>query len=694
MRRYTLYVPGGLPDSHHLINKFIVRVFDANDELVTVYNAKDEPITEVLPPRDVIQTPTNARIALNISERQGNPLRFLVSDHLLVREFVVGHISPSALPDNVAGLDMVDVILWDAIDPSAVDVAQRAALLEWTQRGGMLVLGIGRNWQLVSKGLFGSALPAKLHGTVTFDTIPDPADDSHSLSDVLFGGVPPPVLDPPLTCTPVTLKDLEPGARAVIPAKPTPNDQIFVTRRPYERGHVVLVSCELRDLIKHGTQPQTLIRYVIEARRRSQAEDEDHYGSFPTDLFTYIDQQIGFQRAAQAYLLAAFAFVALYVAVATGGSWVWLIRRSMTQHAWISFSAVAILGSVASVGAVQLIRGIGVSVEEFTVVDARAGSSNSIASSYLGLKSAAHINVDLKIPVDWRDPENDTTVPASLRPLSPIGEIMGMGSDNVFTAGQRYQAIPQAGELHDVPLRATLKQFEGLWQGSLDGRINASLSRRSGNTAELSENSWIQNNLHVDLEQCYLFIPVRNFQDGSTSRASIGIYALHDLEKLRSGDRIAIGQWLDVITDTERKRQRKPNYVHRQSTTTLSNLQDGWLKRLGIVHDPYGRQTSKRRLEMNTDQFTGAMMLMTTFDEIDPASIRSNRELNRTAGHVLDRSLAMTRNQALFVGFSYEPGPARLCYRKSQAGVSRRWRDIEPDKSVIMYRISVPIASP
>lgn len=270
---------------------------------------------------------------------------------------------------------------------------------------------------------------------------------------------------------------------------------------------------------------------------------------------------------------------------------------------------------------------------------------------------------------------------------------MGMGSDNVFTAGQRYQAIPQAGELHDVPLRATLKQFEGLWQGSLDGRISASLSRRPGNTAELSENSWIRNDLPVDLEQCYLFIPVRNFQDGSTNRASLGIYALHDLKKLRSGDRITIGQWLDVLTDIVSRRLRKPNHVHHQSTTCLGDLQERWLQRLGIQQDYYGRQR-KRHIEVSTDQFTSAMLLMTTFDEIDPASIRRNRELNRTAGHVLDRSLAMTRNQALFVGFSYEPGPARLCYRKSQAGVSRRWKDIEPNESVVMYRISVPIASP
>jgi hypothetical protein len=642
-----------------------------------------------------MQAPIHARIALNISERQGNPLRFLVGDHLLVRDFVVAHVAPVELPDNVAGLDMIDVILWDAIDPSIVDVAQRAALLEWTRRGGMLVLGVGRNWQLVSQGLFGPALPAKLNGTITLDTVPIHEGEEpgvQTLSHVLFGDVPPATLDPPITCTPVTLKDLKPGAHAIIPPRPMPDDQVFIARRPYERGHVVLVSCELRELIRHGTQPHAFIRYVLEARGLSRPPDNEYGGYAQTDLFKYVAQEIGFQQAAMAYLLAAFAFVALYVAVATGGSWVWLIRRSMTQHAWISFSVVALLGSGVSVFAVQVIRGIGLNVQEFTVVDAQAGSSRSTATSYLGLKSAAHMMVDLKVPADWRDLENDTVIPASLRPLPPIPDITGMGSDNVFTAGQRYQAIPQIGELHDIPLRATLKQFEGLWQGTLDGRVNASLSRRPGNTAELSASGWIRNELPVDLENCYLFIPVRNFQDGSTNRASIGIYALHDLGELKSGDRITIGQWVDGLTDLLSRRQRKPDYVHRQSSTNLADLQDRWLSKTGTRQDYYGRQR-KRYLEVTTNPFISATLLLTTFDEIDPESLSGNWEVGRTAGHTLDRSLAMTRNHALFVGFSREPGPARLCYRKSEAS-SMRWRDIEPDESLVMYRISVPIASP
>jgi hypothetical protein len=362
----------------------------------------------------------------------------------------------------------------------------------------------------------------------------------------------------------------------VIPGRPADNDQLFVTRRPCGRGQIVLVACELGDLLKHGTQSQTLIRYIIESHRRDQPEDIDQYGTWRIDLFSYVGDYIGFGRAVMAYLLAAFAFVALYVATATGGSWIWLVRRNMSRHAWITFSAVAILGSGASVGAVQLIRGIGLEVHELAVVDADAGSPDSATTTYLGLKAAKHTEIDLKVPTDWRDLDDESisAAPAALRPLTPVAQITGMDVGSVFTAGQRYQAIPQAGELHDVPLRATLKQFEGFRHGDMEGQISGGLRRRPGNTAELSDSSWIRNDLPFDLTDCYLFTPAWNFRDGRTNRASLGIYALK-LEKLKSGETITIGRWIDILTEARRKDSGNPDAIVRQTTTNLGDLQSG-----------------------------------------------------------------------------------------------------------------------
>ena len=46
--------------------------------------------------------------------------------------------------------------------------------------------------------------------------------------------------------------------------------------------------------------------------------------------------------------------------------------------------------------------------------------------------------------------------------------------------------------------------------------------------------------------------------------------------------------------------------------------------------------------------------------------------------------------KALFVGFSEEPGPLRLCRRKPGADVGA-WKAIKPSSSLVMYRIAVPV---
>ncbi len=56
-------------------------------------------------------------------------------------------------PDRVAALDVVDVIVLDAVDTSTLTQAQRDAIRQWVSGGGHLILAGGPNAQLVLGGL-------------------------------------------------------------------------------------------------------------------------------------------------------------------------------------------------------------------------------------------------------------------------------------------------------------------------------------------------------------------------------------------------------------------------------------------------------------------------------------------------------------------------------------------------------------
>jgi len=84
---------------------------------------------------------------------------------------------------------------------------------------------------------------------------------------------------------------------------------------------------------------------------------------------------------------------------------------------------------------------------------------------------------------------------------------------------------------------------------------------------------------------------------------------------------------------------------------------------------------------------------MSLYDEVDQSEPhKSGFELLRSRGHDLDRSAYLRQNTALFVGFSRDAGPARLCYR--DAGTKQKWSPLKPIQADVVYRMAIPVVEP
>ncbi len=687
-RRHYLYIPGGVYKSP---SQFNVRVFGKDGRLAVLYDEGNQCVAELSPPRPANPISNETRVILDISEWPVNQLLSLVEDPLLVRGLLRARGSPRELPDNVAGLDMVDVIVWDGADPGEIDLPQREALSEWTRRGGTLVLGVSKNWLVVSKSKFGEVLPARLTGVAK---VASSASLPGELTGLLFGD-PHAVTDfsPPLTYCPVRLETLASDASPVVPAAPEPQDPLLVTRRPCGRGQVVLVAAEMRELFKHATRNGPFLRQVLGIRRHPLGSEGA--GVYGEDLFRYVQKATAFKVIAELYFLFAFAFAIAYIAVATAGSWTWLKRKGMMQHAWAVFALIAVLASGVSLAAVRLIRGIGNRVEEFTVVDGRAGLLDAAAISYFGLKSASHTLLDLSVPTDWLDPETSASMPGALAPLAPKPDAF---EANVYAAGQRYEAVPVVGELRSVPLRATLKQFEAVWCGRMNGRVDAWLQHARRDSSELHPASWIENDLGTALDNCYLFVANRSFMEDRPSRCNeIHVYPIGELA---DGQRLLVKSVL-ARQDKQKKESDRasiedildgPKDSGEPRPLVLRETQESWLKKFRRVH--YGGLDDEDEIKIDAGTFASALLLLSTFGELDPGQFEDGSPaVVRSQGQRLDRWSYLTRDTALFVGFSRDPGPARLCWRKPGAA-GTRWRPIHPSRACVMYRIAIPIAPP
>lgn len=701
-RQFNLYIPGGPSfDAYWMRGQtdgpapFSVRVFDLNNRLAPLHDDKSEPVKELAPPRAVIAASGDIPLILDASHRPLNQVdRLKRRDR--TRDFALMRCAPKELPDHVSGLEMIDIMIWDGADPNLLDGLQNDAIIEWVRRGGRLVIGVSRNWNLLTASRLGPHLPARINGTKT-DTVSASKSRTNVFRDLIPEKIPDHEKQPDsdqLTYCPVTPSDLVGDAASVVPVSPGRQDQIWVARRSCGRGQIVLVFAELQELLPavHGNEA-FLRDHLLRLRVIPERKDYMNTWETPRDIFMPVASRTAFHAASGFYFTFAFAFVVGYIAMVSGVSWNWLKRRNATRQAWVVFAGLAAAASAVSLGAVQVVRAFGQGVHEVTIVDGRADSFEATALSYLGLKTASHMQLDLCVPNKWHQPADSPEARGSLRPY--VGSTEDK-SHVTFSSPLRYQAVGQLGELRDVPIRATLKRFQAAWRGEMNGRIRASL-RHSNLDNRLDAGSWIENQLGTDLHSCYLF-----------SRASRNqAVQVYYLPYLAAGDKVDLDTICKQMEVREKERRAQPSIAAIRERLRLTRNDETWqwsppllrelmascLTELAVPNTQTSDDlaTQQMVLAKTVPAYVPSLLLLTFYhDPMVRNLIRHDVIPVRSQGEELEMSAEVQPGMALFVGFSENPGPLRLCKRKPGGGPAA-WKAIQPSQSVVMYRELVPV---
>jgi len=397
----------------------------------------------------------------------------------------------------------------------------------------------------------------------------------------------------------------------------------------------------------------------------------------------------------------AIVFAIAYVLAATLGVWKMLQAREMLRHSWSALALVAVVASVLSVAGVQAIHGVRREVHQLSIVDGEAGELRANATSYFGLRTSIHSRVDVWLPEDHvleRKPERTV---CSLRPMPSWRH--ATGSETGYTDPARYWLKPATAEIHGVPVRATLKEFEGRWRGELPGTLEASLVTRrvpavegaTGSDYVLSRDSWIQNNLGVDLKECYLllaeydaFAP-QSFRTVAAQRSIRGLIRALPLGELADGERVTLFDRLylddggNYLPYSDR-RKRGLEAMQRTWGRPFAPAGQGGAFGGGDAGPNYALAT-----------YENAALLMTVLADINPMAFKGSvfggyPVFSRARCRQLDISSHLKRRTAIFVGFSEEAGPVRLCVRTG----NREYTSAEPKKAGTVYRFTVPVRAP
>jgi len=417
------------------------------------------------------------------------------------RSICVATLAARDLPDRWWGLEAVDVVVWDEPDPDTLSIAQLAALVKWVRNGGQLVVGVGPAGTQIQKSALAEIMPLEFT---------QPPVEVRALSTferhyaTVEGGFEAPIsvaLGTPTRDALVTFRDS-------LPDNPVVD---LIALRCVGSGRVIATAPRLHDLERVRPRPafwgELFDLNANETQFNAKEAEQGFMGRGPLRLYDHLIAQIEFQRAAGALLLAAFAFVAAYILLATLGAWTWLKRHALTHVSWVAFAVFAVVASVLSLGAVGLSRGVTGTVHSYSFVDLEAGSHEVRATTYFGYKSNRRQRVDLSLAGEE----------SYLRGLATGQEVT-----NQYTTPARYAAITNRATLIGTPMRATLKQFEGFWSGSLEGQVRGGLTADRG-TGKITLDSWLQNDLDVDFIGGYLLYidpRVRGHDGGVPCRAA------------------------------------------------------------------------------------------------------------------------------------------------------------------------------
>lgn len=696
-QRYTLYTvpnPSGFRESGVFVELLATEDGDeATAELERMISG-GAPVPKLLPPVPPMVIPDDDLLILSVSNDVLGKVRYLLDAEegaKLAREIHIAHVSPDALPNQWIGLEMIDAIVWDDADPTAITPTQQRALVEWIRQGGELMVAAARTSDtLAQSDLLGPLLPVRV------ESVRSTADLVSTKKVLLMQRDDHPALKRPIAvamCSPVD----DPSVRVILHEDGI--DAPIVASRQIGRGRLIFVAAPLKDLLAEISEARPAVMFfknTLELRRGSPMESS---GGYNRTLFPYMESVTAFTERSGAFLAAAMLFAVVYVLVSTLGAWRLLGTRNLLKHSWTALAVSAVAASALSIAGVQYARGIGRSLHQLSVVDIQGGTSAAQASAYFGLTTSVHSLEDVWLPQDPVLQPAPAASPCFLRPLPAPLSVSGVSGG--FTDPARYELHPSTATISRVPVRATLKQFEGRWTGAIAGTVTASLATReqlvqnaSGEMVRdltLTDASWLQNNLDVDLVNCFLFVTGEDvFErvniDTSPRASASGRAMAIPLGKVAAGNRLSL---VDRLYFNQLGR---PLTVEERSNWSLRNAQRSWGSNFAMLSRAnMGMDDEVINYDLSSVQ--NALLLVTVLSDLDPTMFQNHfggsMAFSAERCRQLDLSDLLTRRTAIFVGFSNQPGPARLYARTG----NRDYRPIDPDPAhtVTMYRVLLEV---
>lgn len=684
--------------------QIIVKLYSMNDELIEFADELGQPVKS-LTSNGFLNTPDKDS-HLVVTMMSGTRLSHEVylkpaTQDLPYTDLICGRelrsIAPRELPRKGQGLAAIDALIWEDADPAEISPEQAEALMAWVREGGRLLLTVNSHWQSFHNSPLAEILPASIVDIADVRSIPAFKDIIGTQSEYdEFARI--------YRRFPVTRCRMRPHAEALsIPSRVRPDGdddaaedlEPIAYRRFVGRGMVTLLGARLSDLmptprLNDADDPEDTKRERARFAKMVDKVVANNLLALPVmreakasawgfeqriNLYSFLTRSIGFSAVTGVFLVFAIGFTAIYTFVATIGSYLYLNKKGWGGYCWSAFAAVSIVGVVIGLGMVWVLRGFSTKLWQTSIVDARAGVNYGYGTCLFGVKTKDHTRLDLKLPVGYA---NEGAGQGPIFPLPKAIDNM-TGGETSFVASDTYRLEQAATLIEGVPVRATLKEFEGRWHGELGGTIEARLIYDE-KTKQFTEDSYIRNELGVTLDDCFLFEGDQEIAGERGRSTGIRCHQLNRLGDKGESANLAGEALFKRLYDKGTLDSNGDPELRKGADLYLTEFLDTWKRKIGAVSSLMGQPTQVRNIA--TDVEHAPYLLLSVYNLIDPSGSTAAWNLQRSFGRRLDCSHWITRHTAVLIGFSMETPPAVLQIDRANE---------RPERALTMYRFLIPV---
>ncbi len=380
--------------------------------------------------------------------------------------------SVDELPDRWQGLAPVETIVWGSGEPADLRGERAAAVREWVNRGGHLVIilpPVGQTWTNPASNELYPILPVV---SVQRREGVNLAAYRHLLTTdrnaVLPGDAIVHVLKPNV--------DAQAGEAMRILAGP--DGGCVVARRLVGLGAVTLVGLDLsaRPFAGGRSLDPKVFWHRVLGKRGSFASEQDLASggggartvvSFDRDVRELITDQ---GKSAAGVLLGFVVFAAYWLCAGPLG-FLYLKRRGLTRHAWIAFALTTAAFTAVAWGGATLLRPKRVDGRHLTFIDHVYGQGTQRTRTWASIMIPRYGEASIRAG-EAQDRERTRAANLVAAWDSPVTL-----DDRSFPDARSYAIDARTPDTIRVPTRATVKEVVADWAGGPIWRMPAPLDR-------------------------------------------------------------------------------------------------------------------------------------------------------------------------------------------------------------------------